>query len=344
MSERAARSLSPRRARAGRKQRVDLGRRRTHRDGLFVGRLQLDVDAEKRREVGDDGALGVGLDSANVDGDGRRARGATRQDVDDVQAKRNRAAGDDVPVGWTRSGQLRIVCYDGVVVRRSLPLFVVALGATSCFAFTDFSSLTGGGGGGLSDSGVDTITEAGVYGSDGGVVDDRGSDGGADGGDGGGDAGDTPPPANLLGNVENAGCALWQAFDGTLSPASVAHTNNVSCRVCVEANGAAALYTTTTRPTSPGQIYDGELWVRLDQLSPNPTRRVGLAIINEFSNGGNEPIATNFTSNISDAYSLLTASYLLQKPGVGVTLGFYVDGADPGECFFIDDAVVTLRP
>lgn len=212
---------------------------------------------------------------------------------------------------------------------------------TACFALTDFSNLSDGDG----DGGASSSSGSASGGEHDGATlsggDGAPSEGGASTSSSSGGALDASTPGpNLLGSqLTVEGCTPWNGWgDASQTKGALGHTDSASCQMCVDSGGSLGMYITADFDTLPGEQYQGELWVRLAPGSA-AKGRAGLAVVNEFANGGNEPYDTVFAPTVDTSWVRLSASLLTKVKGVGVTLGFEVESG-AGVCFLLDDPVV----
>jgi hypothetical protein len=158
------------------------------------------------------------------------------------------------------------------------------------------------------------------------------------------DSGTTPdadaeagaPLVNLLSNGDFAlGCAGWQTTRGTSTSSPNGRNGSSACEIC----GGPFLdfLQELTFTTAPNQEYYGEIWVRTPADAGPP---LDLALINEFSNGGNEPPATTTGPTTDTSWTKVTALLTTHADGVGVTFDMGIDDSAT-HCLLLDDAVVA---
>jgi hypothetical protein len=144
------------------------------------------------------------------------------------------------------------------------------------------------------------------------------------------------PLTNLAANGDfTLGCAGWTTTEGTSSSFANGRSGS-ACQVC--ATGPDLDFSQTIPfTTAPNQQYYGEVWVRAPVDTGPP---IGLSVINEFANGGNEDPVTTTGPAATTTWTKVTALLTTQADGVGVSLDITLTGVS-GHCVVLDDAVVT---
>lgn len=202
------------------------------------------------------------------------------------------------------------------------------LAASACSLFTSFGDLTGSASDAASPDGWSASDAA----ADAAGVTDGASDAGAD-------------VYNYIPNgTFETGCSGWTSYGGTLVADPRAHTGQSACLVC-KSNGTNALtideWPGFAPDPKPGETYRFSAWVR-SPTAVGANSRALIPWIRTYETDGGQ---VEQTRGLSGAYAESWVQISVQLP-VATAAGWvnvYValDGAMDGDCFLVDDAVLT---
>jgi hypothetical protein len=162
---------------------------------------------------------------------------------------------------------------------------------------------------------------------------------------------DSTPPGTVIftDDFEDACTQAVGGYQASLTVSTIAHSGNFSCEVCYS-SGSAPEYTLDNRPTSNvlsiGMELYGQAWVRA--VSSTSVAQVSQLYLRTDKDDTDTPL----DENGSVAVTLTTDWQLVEVTLTATTSGavgwdYYVAASEtngtvnPGDCFLVDDLVIT---
>lgn len=154
----------------------------------------------------------------------------------------------------------------------------------------------------------------------------------------------TPPAPNLAPSADLEGCPSgWGMFQAKLTPVDLGRTGG-GCRVCAQ-NGSGTTFSidgqTGNNGVAPGDVFDGEIWVR---AAPGASAfEVFVTLRSQTDTYQQVERQESARTTLTQEWTKLTVTFRPTKSSSRMDMYVFTDNAKPGDCFIVDDARVEAR-